>query len=94
MKEIFLAVLIAVLPFPFAYSQTEVSNRLNIDTPQLNNPLIRRDKAEENRMIKEQKLYSYVTVKVTTTNQKKFDRDRDGYLSGNELQMYLRECYR
>jgi uncharacterized membrane protein len=94
MKKIFLTVLIAVISFPFAYSQTEVNGILNVNTPQSNVPLIKQDRAKEKRMIEEQGLYNYFTVKVTTTKQKKFDTDSDGYLSGNELKMYLSKCYR
>lgn len=89
-----LAVLIVALYWPFAYSETEIMSRLNIDTPQAKEHLIKHNKAEENRMIREEQLYAFFSVKVTTTNQKKFDRSRDGYLSGIELKKYLAEYYR
>ena len=77
-----------------AYSQTEVNNRLNIDTPQTISPLARQGAAEEGRMIREDQLNNYFTVKVTTTNQKKFDSNHDGYLSGKEFQRYLKHYSR
>lgn len=86
-------ILIVAVSFQSAYSATKIT-RMNIAAPQTRDKLVRYDKAEENRMIKEQKLYNYYTVKVTTTNQKKFDRDKDGYLSGTQLKKYLREYYR
>lgn len=95
MRKIYLAALIiAALSCQFAYSGTEISRRLNINTPQTIQKLTRYNKAEENRMIREEALYEFFSVKVTTRNQKKFDSDRDGYLSGKELQEYLREYYR
>jgi len=100
MRKICLAVLIAVSLAPsgnlapFAYSQTQITNILKIDTPQTDKPLIRQDRGDEIKMIKSEELYTYFTIKVTTTNQRRFDGNRDGYLNGKELQMYLREYYK
>lgn len=87
-------VTIIILFLPAAYSQTEVNKRLNTDTTQTASPLRRQSAAEESRMIREDKLSNYVTVKVTTTNQKKFDANHDGYLSGREFQRYLKHYSR
>ena len=88
------AIIIALLFFPAAYSQMEVNRRLNAETPQTTDPLARQSSAEEGRMIREDKISNYVTVKVTTTNQKKFDSNHDGYLSGRELERYLKHYSR
>lgn len=94
MKKILLAMLIAALLAPCAYSQTKVSNILNINTPQSNNQLVKQGRGEEGRMIIDKGLNTSFSVKVTTTNQRRFDENGDGYLSGREYQMYLREYYR
>ena len=88
------AITLIILLAPCAYSQMEVSNRLNINIPQSNTQLVKQGRGEESRMIKDKGLNSSFNVKVTTANQKRFDGNRDGYLSGKELQMYLREYYR
>jgi len=90
----FAITLIILLFLPSAYSETEISGRLNVDTNQTNHQLIKRDRAGENRMIRENKLYDFYAIKVTTTNQKKFDRNGDGYLSGPEFKEYLAKNYR
>ena len=88
-------IIIAAIFIPSgAYSQMEVNNLLNIDTPQTTNPLTKQGTAEENRMIREDHLDSYFMVKVTTTNQKKFDGNHDGYLTGTEFQRYLKHYSR
>ncbi|MDD5271005.1 MAG: hypothetical protein PHE80_07475, partial [Candidatus Omnitrophica bacterium] len=46
-------------------------------------------KEQERNYIKEYGLKDDFSIKVTTKNQKKFDRNRDGYLSGRELEEYL-----
>ena len=88
------AVIIALFFFPFAYSETQISNPLNIATPQTTDPLARQDSAEEGRMIRSDHLGSYFSIKVTTINQKRFDRNHDGYLTGNEVQRYLKHYSR
>ena len=87
-------IIIAALFFPLAYSATEISNPFNIVTPQTTNPLTKQGAAEESRMIKENQLDTYYSVKVTTTIQRRYDRNHDGYLTGNELQRYLRQYSR
>jgi hypothetical protein len=46
---------------------------------------------EEKNYIKECGIEDDFSVQVTTKNQKKFDRNRDGYLSGRELEEYLKK---
>lgn len=48
-------------------------------------------KEEEKNYIRESGIKADFSVQVTTKNQKKFDRNRDGYLSGRELEEYLRK---
>jgi len=48
-------------------------------------------KEQEKNYIREYGLKDDFSIKVTTKNQKKFDRNRDGYLSGRELAEYLRK---
>lgn len=81
--------LIILFSCQLAYSGPEISGRLNVNASQTYGELTKYDRAGENRMINEEKLYNFFSVKVTTTNQKKFDWDQDGYLSGSELQEYL-----
>ena len=85
-----LTIIIAALFFPFAYSEMQISNPVNGGMPQTTVPLARQNSAEEGRMIRQDKLNTYYTVKVTTINQKKFDSNHDGYLIGRELQRYLK----
>jgi Ni/Co efflux regulator RcnB len=49
---------------------------------------------EEREYIEKNNLGNNYTVKVTTKNQDRFDRDGDGYLSGDELNDYLRKYER
>ncbi len=86
--------IIILLFSPFAYSDTQVSKPLTAATPQNTVPLARQSSAEEGRMIREQKFSTYYTVKVTTINQKKFDSDHNGYLTGRELQRYIKHYNR
>jgi hypothetical protein len=48
-------------------------------------------KEEEKNYIRERGVKDDFSVQVTTKNQKKFDRNRDGYLSGRELEDYLKK---
>jgi len=48
-------------------------------------------KEEEKNYIRDCRIKDDFSVKVTTKNQKKFDRNRDGYLSGRELEEYLKK---
>ena len=91
---IILAILIAALSCPLVYSATAASRSFTISSPQVKETLVKYNKAEEGRMIREKKLYEFYVIKVTTRNQKKFDGDKDGYLSGKELKKYLAEYYR
>ena len=93
-NKISAAIIISTLFFPFAYSDTTISNPLNIATPQTTTPLARQDSAEEGRMIRSNHLDSYFSLKITTINQKRFDKNHDGYLTGSELQRYLRHYSR
>ena len=88
------ATLIILLSCQLAYSAPEISGRLNVNASQAYGELTKYDRSGESRMIKKEKLYDFFSIKVTTTNQKKFDRDQDGYLSGRELQEYLRKYHR
>lgn len=85
--------IIAALLAPVAYSQTQL-NVLTVNPAQSDKPLIRQDRGEETRMVKEEGLNTFFSIKVTTTNQKRYDGNRDGVLSGKELQMYLGHYYR
>jgi|GEM_PF-5087745 hypothetical protein len=49
---------------------------------------------EEREYIERNNLSNNYTIKVTTKNQDRFDRDGDGYLSGDELNDYLRKYER
>ena len=85
-----IAAIIILLFTPITYSATtQISNPLTGVTQQNKVPLARHSSAEEGRMIREQKLSTYNTVKVTTLNQKKFDSDHDGYLTGRDLLRYI-----
>jgi hypothetical protein len=49
---------------------------------------------EEREYIEKNNFANNYTIKVTTKNQDRFDRDGDGYLSGDELNDYLRKYER
>jgi len=66
-----------------------VENVLQINKPRLK--LLDLSDSDEMRMIRQNSLGSTVLLKVTTENQEKFDRNHNGYLTGRELQRYLRK---
>ena len=84
-------IIIAMAFFPLAYCDSQTANLLNLTTPQTTNPLTKQGAAEESRMIKQNQLNTCYSVKVTTTIQKRYDRNQDGYLTGIELQKYLKQ---
>jgi hypothetical protein len=56
-----------------------------------NTSLMKFTKKEEGEYIRQNNIQNNFSVKVTTRNQRKIDRNHDGYLSGEELIKYLKK---
>ncbi|MFA5499500.1 MAG: hypothetical protein WC404_00295 [Candidatus Omnitrophota bacterium] len=56
-----------------------------------NKSLPKMTKKEEAEYINEHNIRNNFSIKVTTKNQRKFDREGDGYLNDEELRDYLKK---
>ena len=73
---------------PAAYPEEQTVNVLKIKSDKPG--LINQSGGHEKRMIVDNGWGCLYSVQVTTENQAKFDKDHDGYLTGSEMQNYLR----